>query len=188
MPERSADWMKQALRDLESAKAQKQDEFFEWSCFISQQAAEKALKAVFQKIGAEAWGHSLLELIRALKEKINIPQELEVSARYLDRFYIPARYQNGWASGTPSCYITLEDAEHANNHSEKIVQCSIARFHTWPAPHPARARLAGHFPQYRRTIDGIASGRRGNLRKDRSGCPLFLSQFYRCRPPSIPDA
>ena len=62
MPERSADWMKQALRDLESAKAQKQDEFFEWSCFISQQAAEKALKAVFQKIGAEAWGHSLLEL------------------------------------------------------------------------------------------------------------------------------
>lgn len=56
MPERSSDWLKQALRDLESAKVQKQNNFFEWACFISQQAAEKAIKAVYQKLGAESWG------------------------------------------------------------------------------------------------------------------------------------
>jgi len=39
MAERSADWIKQAMRDLESAKAQKLDGFYEWTCFISQQAS-----------------------------------------------------------------------------------------------------------------------------------------------------
>lgn len=57
MPERSTDWIKQAERDIESARAQMKDEFFEWSCFIAQQGAEKAVKAVYQKIGGEAWGH-----------------------------------------------------------------------------------------------------------------------------------
>jgi len=52
MAERSADWIKQAIRDLESAKAQKLDGFYEWTCFISQQASEKALKAVLQRMGA----------------------------------------------------------------------------------------------------------------------------------------
>jgi len=55
VPERSGDWFKQAQRDLESAKAQMEDGFFEWTCFIAQQAAEKAVKAVYQKLRAEAW-------------------------------------------------------------------------------------------------------------------------------------
>ena len=52
MPERSKDWIKQAWRDLDSARAQMEDGFFEWSCFIAQQAAEKAIKAIYQKMGA----------------------------------------------------------------------------------------------------------------------------------------
>ena len=122
MPERSNDWIRQALRDLESAEAQKRDEFYEWSCFIAQQAAEKAIKAALQKIGVEVWGHSLLELGRELKEQIDTPPEFETSAKYLDRFYIRAIYPNGWASGTPADYITLEDSEHAVSHSDKIIQ------------------------------------------------------------------
>jgi len=39
--------MRQAKRDLESAKAQCHDGFFEWSAFIAQQAAEEAVKAVY---------------------------------------------------------------------------------------------------------------------------------------------
>ena len=72
MPERSKDWITQAERDLESAKAQRKDSFFEWSCFISQQAAEKAVKAVYQKHQGEAWGHSITELFRGLREKLVI--------------------------------------------------------------------------------------------------------------------
>jgi HEPN domain-containing protein len=122
MAERSADWIRQAIRDLESAKAQKVDGFYEWTCFISQQASEKALKAVLQRMGAEAWGHSVLDLLRALREKADVPAELDDSARYLDRFYIPSRYPNGWASGIPAEYIMEVDAEQAINHSKKIVQ------------------------------------------------------------------
>ena len=122
MPERSKDWFAQAQRDLKSAQAQLKDEFFEWACFISQQAAEKAVKAVFQKLGAEAWGHSVTALLKGLGEKIAIPEQLINKAKKLDRFYIPARYPNGWVSGTPAEYITREDAQDAISNSEKILQ------------------------------------------------------------------
>lgn len=122
MPERSQDWIKQAKRDLESAKVQLINAFFEWACFVAQQAAEKAVKAVYQKLGAEAWGHSVSDLLRGLKEKMDIPVDLSKMAMHLDKFYIPARYPNGWVSGSPAEYITKEDAENAVSDSEKILQ------------------------------------------------------------------
>jgi HEPN domain-containing protein len=120
MAERSADWMRQAERDLESAKALEREGFFEWTCFISQQAAEKAVKAVFQKKGAEAWGHSLAELLKALPE--SIPDTIRAAALSLDRFYIPSRYPNGWAAGTPGEYITKDDARNAVSNSKAIIR------------------------------------------------------------------
>jgi len=120
--ERSKDWIRQAERDLESARAQKEDGFYEWSSFISQQAAEKAVKAVFQKLGIEAWGHSLFELLKGLREEVGVPEEILNSGRYLDKFYIPTRYPNGWPAGSPFEYITEEDAENAIIHSEKIIR------------------------------------------------------------------
>jgi HEPN domain-containing protein len=42
MPERSEDWMKQAVRDHEAAEEMARTGSFEWSCFAAQQAAEKA--------------------------------------------------------------------------------------------------------------------------------------------------
>lgn len=122
MPERSADWIKQAERDLESARAQMKDAFFEWSCFIAQQGAEKAVKAVYHKIGGEAWGHSVSDLLKGLCEKVKVPTDLINIAKQLDKFYIPARYPNGWVSGTPSDYISREDADNAIGNSEKIIQ------------------------------------------------------------------
>ena len=122
MPERSDDWARQAQRDLECAKAQVKDGFCEWACFIAQQGAEKAVKAVYQKMGGEAWGHSVSDLLKGLCEKTDVPTELIDTAKQLDRFYIPARYPNGWASGTPSDYISLEDAQSAVSYSEKIIQ------------------------------------------------------------------
>ena len=105
-----------------SAKVQKETGFYEWACFISQQAAEKALKAALQKHGADAWGHALIDLLRALADIAEIEAELQSSARYLDRYYIPARYPNGWASGSPADYITEQDATDAIGHSQKILQ------------------------------------------------------------------
>lgn len=122
MAERSKDWYKQAQRDLDSARSQLKSGFFEWSCFIAQQAAEKAVKAVYQKLSAEAWGHSVNGLLQGLSEKKKISEPLFEKAKRLDKFYIPARYPNGWSSGFPGEYITRKDAEDAIGDSEGILR------------------------------------------------------------------
>ena len=65
--ERSADWIEQARGDLEHARHDLAGAYFEWACFSAQQAAEKAVKAVFQKLGSEAWGHSVADLLQELE-------------------------------------------------------------------------------------------------------------------------
>ncbi len=122
MADRSEDWFNQSRRDLDSARAQRDSGFHEWACFIAQQSSEKALKAVFQRFGGEVRGHSLVELFNALQERVEIPGQLRRSAVHLDRYYIPSRYPNGWASGSPADYFTEEDADGAICHSQKIVR------------------------------------------------------------------
>jgi HEPN domain-containing protein len=128
MAERSADWLNQAKRDLQSARSQKKEQFYEWAAFIAQQSAEKACKAVLQKLGAEAWGHVVSKLLKAIEENTGESSSPETitnrkkAALFLDKFYIPARYPNGWGSGTPADYITEEDAEYAIDNSEKILR------------------------------------------------------------------
>ncbi len=56
MPMRWNDWLGQARRDLAHAQHSVEAGDYEWACFASQQAAEKAVKAVFQKQNREAWG------------------------------------------------------------------------------------------------------------------------------------
>ncbi|MDR7537711.1 MAG: HEPN domain-containing protein [Armatimonadota bacterium] len=122
MAERSRDWVEQARRDLESARLQAEGGFFEWACFISQQAAEKAVKAAYQKLGGEAWGHALGPLLEGLREKVPVADELLACGRLLDRFYIPARYPNSWDRGSPKDYFTQEDAGHALRCAESILR------------------------------------------------------------------
>lgn len=122
MPSREKDWLRQARKDIETAIKLKEDSIFEWSCFISQQSAEKAIKAVYQKLNGEAWGHSLHELLKGLAEKIEVPKEVFTWAKTLDKFYIPSRYPNGWASGSPCDYFDEEDAEDAINCGGKILR------------------------------------------------------------------
>lgn len=124
MPDRSADWFSQAERDLRAARAQLEAGFPEWAFFISQQAAEKALKAVLQSWGAESWGHSVTQLLRAVAERAPVTDELRDAARTVDRYYIPARYPNGYAEGKPGDYIVAEDATNAAAGAEKIIRFS----------------------------------------------------------------
>jgi HEPN domain-containing protein len=52
--ERSAGWLDQARGDLAHARNDLQDGFYDWACFSAQQAAEKAVKAVLHRMGAES--------------------------------------------------------------------------------------------------------------------------------------
>jgi HEPN domain-containing protein len=123
MGNRYADWFRQAEADLRHARNSLEDGDFEWSCFAAQQAAEKALKAVFQKLGMDAWGHTLTALIGNLPADVAQPSETLVNyARMLDKHYIPTRYPNGFASGAPTDFYTKEEARSAIGNAEAILE------------------------------------------------------------------
>ena len=122
MVERSKDWIRQAERDLAVAEDLLEAEDFEWSCFVAQQAAEKGIKAVLQRLNAAAWGHSIFELMRIISKKVEVNEELLNCARSLDRYYVPTRYPNGFESGSPYEYFTRRDAEDAIFCSRRIIE------------------------------------------------------------------
>jgi HEPN domain-containing protein len=122
MPDRSKDWFDQAKRDLKHAVNASNDGDYEWACFSSQQAAEKAVKAVFLHLHGEGWGHSVYRLLSELNEKTTVGDDILDSARSLDKHYIPARYPNGFDSGMPGDYYTKKDAQEAVNNAEQIIR------------------------------------------------------------------
>ena len=123
--ERSQDWMDEAKGDLEHAKSDVAGNYHNWACFSAQQSAEKAIKAVFQKMGAEAWGHSVADLLRELSSKVKVSEELMNRALELDKAYIPTRYPNAHPSGSPRQRYTREEAERLIQYAQKIFKfCS----------------------------------------------------------------
>jgi HEPN domain-containing protein len=85
MPERWKDWLTQAKRDLNHAENACRDGDFEWSCFSTQQSAEKAVKAVFLYLHGEGWGHSVFGLLRNLSNKTEVPETILEAAKILDK-------------------------------------------------------------------------------------------------------
>jgi len=122
MPERSRDWMRQAEADLRHSKNSLSAGDYEWACFSAQQAAEKAVKALFQKLHQDAWGHSVSILLGSIPQEINVPQEIIDNAKILDKHYIPARYPNGFESGAPTDYYTRGEAETAVEIAGEIIE------------------------------------------------------------------
>ncbi len=120
--ERSRDWMYQAQGDLAHAVSDLERGFYEWACFSAQQAAEKAVKAVFQKMGAEAWGHSVADLLVELAKHRPVPDGLVQGALELDKAYIPARYPNAHPSGSPRERYTKGEAQRLIDHAREILE------------------------------------------------------------------
>ena len=122
MTNRYKDWYRQAEADLNHARHAADAGDHEWCCFAAQQAAEKAIKAVFQKMGKDAWGHTLTALIGNLASLIAVEEDLIQAARILDKHYIPTRYPNGFDSGAPTDFYTLEESEKAIQLAEAIIE------------------------------------------------------------------
>jgi HEPN domain-containing protein len=121
MARRVNDWLRQADKDLKHAKNALEDGDYEWSCFASQQAAEKALKALYQALGGEAIGHSILKMLKNLPKEIRPDKKLFKKGADLDKFYIPTRYPNGFDWGAPMDYFQKEDAEKAIADAKDII-------------------------------------------------------------------
>ncbi|MGQ9540592.1 MAG: HEPN domain-containing protein [Armatimonadota bacterium] len=120
--ERSADWLYQAEGDLDHARNDLQNGFYDWACFSAQQAAEKAVKAALKKAGQEVWGHSIADLLDVLAKQFFVPDDLRDIALELDKGYIATRYPDALPNGAPRDRYTRTEAERFVSHAERIVQ------------------------------------------------------------------
>jgi len=127
MGERAQDWMRQAKEDVALARDAQASGHHEWACFASHQAAEKALKALYQSKHLEGWGHTLIKLAAGLEpHAASTPPEIREACRALDKYYIPTRYPNGFASGSPCDFYGPKDSDEGIKHATAVIEfCEV---------------------------------------------------------------
>jgi HEPN domain-containing protein len=113
-------WLDFAEYDLKSAQWQLKGKLYTIACYASQQAAEKALKALliatvqtFPKV------HSLDRLLSEIKQANVSVKEINNAAIELDKYYITSRYPGQY--GGPEGLYTKEDTKIAIQSAEKII-------------------------------------------------------------------
>ena len=115
---RHRDWLRQAENDMQWAQCSMAGGFFAQTCFVAQQAAEKALKACCQARGFDVIrSHSLFLIVKEL----GINGKLEQYARELDIYYIAGRYPDAFPAGAPFELITEEQARRAIDAAAGII-------------------------------------------------------------------
>jgi HEPN domain-containing protein len=124
VPNRSRDWLAQADRNLEQARASRAEGRHEWACFAAQQAAEMAVKALHLSLGQEAWGHVVARLLTELPLPV---EPLVDKAKVLDNFYVATRYPNGHPEGAPFEHYGPLQSDDAIRYAGEIVEFVRAR-------------------------------------------------------------
>lgn len=121
-------WLETGREDLDVARLLLEQGKYSHACFCGQQAAEKALKALWYGIGADPWGHSIQKLIAEIPdERVREAMDSRIEdAAFLDRFYIPTRYPNGLPDLTPGKTYFRRDAEACIGVAERIVETAAS--------------------------------------------------------------
>lgn len=74
MPSRAADWFAQAQVDLNHAARSPEAGDFKWACFAAYQSAEKAIKAVFQRLAVQViMGHAIHDMLVEFQRTVRVP-------------------------------------------------------------------------------------------------------------------
>jgi len=110
--------MRQAELDLAAARDIAATAHYEWACFLAHQAAEKAVKALHESHGVEAWGHTVAGLLGGSTDP---SEEVLDAAKALDRHYIPTRYPNTHPRGAPGDLYTARDADQALADADAVL-------------------------------------------------------------------
>ncbi|MDI7259966.1 MAG: HEPN domain-containing protein [Thermodesulfobacteriota bacterium] len=121
VPGSAEDWLARAEGDLALARALlPEGAFYEDLCFHAQQAAEKAIKAIYQHCGKRfRYTHDLDELITGLKnEGISVPGEV-MEAALLTSYAWEARYPG------LSEPVTVEEYREALRQAELVVSWAV---------------------------------------------------------------
>jgi len=122
--EKWADWLEEAEDDFNAAADLARLGRYAKACFLSQQAAEKALKALLiAKAGRYERTHSVYALLLAAeKYGIPIPPELKEAGEELDRHYVLSRYPNAWPWGPPHVHYRQKDAESCLKNAKSVLE------------------------------------------------------------------
>lgn len=114
-------WLTQAVSDLDAARWSGQGRYWSHACFLCQQAAEKALKAVLVYVGEREFRtHSTARLVKRVAAYYPSFEQLAADAPLLDRHYVETRYPNG--VGTPDELWLEADFRQADTAAARFVE------------------------------------------------------------------
>ena len=121
-------WLEQAEADRKGAQLLYNGGSFDLATFVSQQLAEKALKAFLYSRGEEVViGHSVEALCRWAAELDPDFDTLREVVSPLDGYYIPTRYPNGLPDSIPARVYTRDVAGDALRRADKALSVVRAK-------------------------------------------------------------
>ncbi|TFF89534.1 MAG: HEPN domain-containing protein [Promethearchaeota archaeon] len=116
-------WLEEAKWDYNNAKILLENDRYNTVVFTSQQAAEKAIKALLFYCNLNGWGHSIFSLLIKYKEKINREiEDIKSDALFLDKHYITTRYPDSLPGISPHIAYTKEEAKNSIEKAKKIIK------------------------------------------------------------------
>ena len=119
---RSAPWLRQAEYDLAGGRFAASGGYHALACFLSQQAAEKAVAAFLFAKGAErVWGNALADLCEDAMAFDPGFDVLKSAAVLLDKYYLGTRYPSALPGGVPAEAYDREDSERALALAEEVL-------------------------------------------------------------------
>ena len=119
--------MADADEDLRVAEDLISSKHYAASCFHSQQAAEKALKALIIQLRRVVHrSHDLVELYGVVREDLRLEGEVEGRLPELSAYYTQSRYPNAGLR-RPSSEIGVEQAERCFEVARRVVRAVAGR-------------------------------------------------------------
>lgn len=117
-------WLRQAEHDLTIAETHLRSGAYSDCCFMSEQTAQKAMKAFLFAQGERAvLSHSIASMVKRALPFDGAFQPLLEKAGVLDQYYIPTRYPDALADpAVPFESYTREQASRAVTVAREIVE------------------------------------------------------------------
>lgn len=115
-------WREEADHALESARRESTAGAHNWSCFLAEQSAQLAVKALLHGLGGGPWGHDLIRLGRGVVAAgLEVTTELEDALARVSRHYIPARYPDAHPGGSAASRYRPADSAEAVVDAKRVL-------------------------------------------------------------------
>ncbi|MDO8615727.1 MAG: HEPN domain-containing protein [Dehalococcoidia bacterium] len=122
-PDEAGRWFAQAEDDLRWAEHLAGAGGHNIACFLSQQSAEKALKALLFSLGEElVTGHSVQTLCKRAAELVPEMRDKCIRWSFLDSLYLPTRYPDALPGGIPARAFDDDAANRAIERCREVVE------------------------------------------------------------------